>query len=89
MEFTKMHGLGNDFIILDVMSSPAPENPAALAKKLCDRHFSIGADGLVVDASNNWQFGFLISEGEVVMCRCGDICSRYSGFKGLEGYDFG
>ena len=51
--------------------------------------YTIGTDGLVVDASNNWQFGFLISEGEVVMCRCGDICSRYSGFKGLEGYDFG
>lgn len=48
MEFTKMHGLGNDFIILDVMDSPAPENPAALAKNLCDRHFSIGADGLVL-----------------------------------------
>lgn len=48
MDFIKMHGLGNDFIILDVMDSPAPENPARMAKKLCDRHFSIGGDGLVL-----------------------------------------
>jgi diaminopimelate epimerase len=48
MEFIKMHGLGNDFILLDVMNSPAPGEPSELARRLCDRHFSIGADGLVL-----------------------------------------
>lgn len=46
MEFTKMHGLGNDFIIVfgeDELPGNAPE----LAVTLCNRFFGIGADGLV------------------------------------------
>lgn len=45
MKFTKWHGLGNDFIIpcqIDFKS----DDISALAVKLCDRHFGIGADGL-------------------------------------------
>jgi len=46
MEFTKMHGLGNDFIV--VAGEPKlPDNAAALAIELCNRFFGIGADGLV------------------------------------------
>ncbi|WP_438446747.1 diaminopimelate epimerase [Gorillibacterium sp. sgz5001074] len=46
MEFTKMHGLGNDFII--VAGEPKlPENAAELAIRLCNRYTGIGADGLV------------------------------------------
>jgi diaminopimelate epimerase len=46
MNFTKMHGLGNDFII--VTGEPKlPEQASELAIKLCDRFFGIGADGLV------------------------------------------
>ncbi len=46
MNFTKMNGLGNDFIIVEGEST-LPENAAQLAVKLCDRFFGIGADGLV------------------------------------------
>lgn len=46
MEFTKMHGLGNDFIIVAGEEHP-PENVSQLAIDLCDRNFGIGADGLV------------------------------------------
>jgi diaminopimelate epimerase len=46
MNFTKMHGLGNDFIIV-TGESQLPEQAAELAIKLCDRFFGIGADGLV------------------------------------------
>jgi diaminopimelate epimerase len=46
MNFTKMHGLGNDFIIV-TGESKLPEQAAELAIKLCDRFFGIGADGLV------------------------------------------
>lgn len=46
MEFTKMHGLGNDFIIVGG-ESKLPENAAQLAIELCNRYFGIGADGLV------------------------------------------
>lgn len=46
MEFTKMHGLGNDFIVI-YGEQALPENAAELAIKWCDRYFGIGADGLV------------------------------------------
>ncbi|MEX2416562.1 MAG: diaminopimelate epimerase [Paenibacillaceae bacterium] len=46
MIFTKMHGLGNDFIVL-ATEARLPDNAAELAIQYCDRHFGIGADGLV------------------------------------------
>ncbi|MDT3425648.1 diaminopimelate epimerase [Paenibacillus forsythiae] len=46
MEFTKMHGLGNDFIVVFGEKS-LPGNASELAVKLCNRFFGIGADGLV------------------------------------------
>lgn len=47
MEFVKMHGLGNDFIIVRVSSFEEVEMIKPYAKSLCHRHFGIGADGLV------------------------------------------
>ena len=49
LQFTKMHGIGNDFIIIDGFRQ-AIHDPSALAVKLCDRRFGIGADGLIVAA---------------------------------------
>jgi diaminopimelate epimerase len=46
MEFTKMHGLGNDFILIQG-ESKLPNNASQLAIELCNRFFGIGADGLV------------------------------------------
>ncbi|WP_339315620.1 diaminopimelate epimerase [Paenibacillus sp. FSL R10-2734] len=46
MEFTKMHGLGNDFIVV-FGEQELPSNAAELAVTLCNRFFGIGADGLV------------------------------------------
>lgn len=46
MEFTKMHGLGNDFIVV-AGGQALPDNAAELAVQLCNRFFGIGADGLV------------------------------------------
>ncbi|HML68790.1 MAG TPA: diaminopimelate epimerase [Clostridia bacterium] len=46
MQFTKVHGLGNDFIILDGRTQT--RDYAALAKKLCHRQTGIGADGLLI-----------------------------------------
>jgi len=46
VEFVKMHGLGNDFIVV-AGERELPEGASELAVKLCDRHFGIGADGLV------------------------------------------
>ncbi len=48
MDFIKMHGLGNDFIVLDLLDHAPPADPAALAREVCDRHFAVGADGLAL-----------------------------------------
>nr|WP_324616480.1 diaminopimelate epimerase [Lusitaniella coriacea] len=47
VEFTKYHGLGNDFILIDNRRSPEPILTPDLAIKMCDRHFGIGADGVI------------------------------------------
>ena len=47
MRFTKMHGLGNDYIFVKNMKEDL-QNPAILAQKISDRHFGIGSDGLVL-----------------------------------------
>ncbi len=46
MEFTKMNGLGNDFVVF-ANEKQLPENASELAIELCNRYFGIGADGLV------------------------------------------
>ncbi|QDY83195.1 diaminopimelate epimerase [Paenibacillus polymyxa] len=52
MEFTKMNGLGNDFIVW-YGHQELPSDAAELAVQLCDRHFGIGADGLVYILPSN------------------------------------
>ncbi|MHC4623097.1 MAG: diaminopimelate epimerase [Planctomycetota bacterium] len=49
MKFTKMHGLGNDYIYVNCFEEKL-KNPAKLAPAISDRHFGIGADGLVLIA---------------------------------------
>ncbi len=46
MRFTKMHGIGNDFVMVDGTAEARPDD-AAVAR-ICDRHFGVGADGLIV-----------------------------------------
>jgi diaminopimelate epimerase len=48
MRFTKMHGIGNDYVYVDCFAQPTPADPAALAKKISDRHFGVGGDGLIL-----------------------------------------
>ena len=47
MKFTKMHGIGNDYVYMDC-TKEAPENPEELARLVSDRHKGIGADGLIL-----------------------------------------
>ncbi len=47
IEFTKYHGLGNDFILIDNRHSSEPVVTPEQAVVLCDRHFGIGADGVI------------------------------------------
>jgi len=47
MKFTKMHGIGNDYIYIDCFREKV-RNPSRLAVKLSDRHFGVGGDGLIL-----------------------------------------
>ena len=47
IEFTKYHGLGNDFILIDNRADAEPIISSEQAVKVCDRHFGIGADGVI------------------------------------------
>ena len=47
MRFTKMHGLGNDYIYVNGFKEKIA-NPSELAIMLSDRHFGIGSDGLII-----------------------------------------
>ncbi len=47
MEFTKMHGLGNDYVYVNCFEETV-DNPAELAVAVSDRHFGIGSDGLIL-----------------------------------------
>lgn len=47
MNFTKMHGLGNDFVLVYQTQAPSHPEMSTLAQKMCDRHLGVGADGLV------------------------------------------
>ena len=84
IKFTKMNGLGNDFVILDYSEFQKTKlSPDKLAQKLCNRNFSIGADGLIIvnpdtdKADISWIF--YNSDGSVAqMCGNGMRCfSRY------------
>ena len=47
MKFTKMHGLGNDYVYVDTFDQSVPD-PAAMAIAVSRPHFGVGADGLVL-----------------------------------------
>jgi diaminopimelate epimerase len=48
MRFTKMHGIGNDYVYIDCVNNPPPADPAALSRVISDRHFGVGSDGLIL-----------------------------------------
>jgi len=86
MKFTKWQGCGNDFVLFDCLQEDI-ENYAAAARKVCDRHYGVGADGiLVVLPSEQADFRMRIfnTDGsEAEMCGNGIRCfARYL-------YDFG
>lgn len=81
ISFTKMHGLGNDYIyieLLDNKNNIAQEEVPSLTRYLCNRHFGIGADGVIlIDKSNVADFKMTIynSDGsKAEMCGNGIRC---------------
>lgn len=78
INFNKMHGTGNDFIIIRYEDFPFEERFSELAKKVCHRNFGIGADGLlVVNKSDKADFKmhYYNSDGSLAaMCGNGIRC---------------
>jgi diaminopimelate epimerase len=79
IEFTKYHGLGNDFILIDNRSSSSPVITPEQAVKLCDRHFGIGADGVIFalpgESGTDYTMRIFNSDGsEPEMCGNGIRC---------------
>ena len=50
MQFTKMHGAGNDYVYVSAFTERLPGDLPELARQMADRHFGVGGDGLVVIA---------------------------------------
>ncbi len=84
LRFTKMHGAGNDFIVLDATRGPLPLS-AAQYRFLADRRFGVGADQILIvepgSAEQNTDFTYRIINadgGEVEQCGNGARCfARY------------
>ena len=96
MPFEKMHGLGNDFVIINNMHLPEDANEAyekGLCKKICDRNRGIGADGMIIidqvkdseEAIRSWRF--YNADGSIAeMCGNGIRCAaKYIYEHGLSG----
>lgn len=79
LRFTKMHGLGNDFVMIDAISQKVSITPDR-ARRLADRHFGVGCDQVLVvepPSSPDVDFGYRIFNydgGEVENCGNGARC---------------
>ncbi len=79
VEFTKYQGLGNDFVLIDNRQQPEPKLTQQQAEKVCNRHFGVGADGVifVLPGQGNTDYTMRIynSDGsEPEMCGNGIRC---------------
>jgi diaminopimelate epimerase len=87
MRFTKMHGIGNDYVYVNGFTETVAD-PAAVAKKVSDRHYGIGSDGLILilpsDKADVRMRMFNIDGSEGEMCGNGIRCvAKYSFDHGL------
>ena len=77
IKFTKMHGLGNDYVYIDAINQKI-ENESSLAKFVSNRHFGIGSDGLILickSDSADFKMRMFNSDGsEAEMCGNGIRC---------------
>jgi diaminopimelate epimerase len=89
LQFTKMHGIGNDFVIVDDRDSRLSEDLLpALSRLLNDRRFGVGGDGLILlrpakEAGNDYAMRMLNPDGsEAEMCGNGIRCLAKFAFEG-------
>jgi diaminopimelate epimerase len=88
MRFTKMHGIGNDYVYVDGFAEKLAD-PASVARKISDRHFGIGGDGLILilpsDKADVKMRMFNADGSEAEMCGNGIRCvAKYAYEHGLS-----
>ena len=93
LKFTKMHGLGNDFVVLDGINQSLTLDPTQI-RQLADRHFGIGCDQVLLVEASDWaeaDFRYRIFNadgGEVEQCGNGARCfARFVRDRGLTQED--
>ncbi|HWQ93988.1 MAG TPA: diaminopimelate epimerase, partial [Gammaproteobacteria bacterium] len=89
VKFTKMHGLGNDFVVIDAINQPVTLTPEQ-ARFIADRHFGVGCDQVLLierPRTPDVDFAYRIYNadgGEVEQCGNGARCfARYVRDQGL------
>ena len=87
IKFTKMEGIGNDYVYINTFEQKVL-NPSELSKKISDRHFGVGSDGLILIGSSDiadFKMSIYNSDGsQAEMCGNGIRCvAKYVYDKGL------
>ncbi|MDG1697476.1 MAG: diaminopimelate epimerase [Polaribacter sp.] len=78
LEFYKYQGTGNDFVMIDNRSKSFPKENTNIIPKLCDRHFGIGADGVIlIENDTNFDFKMIYfnADGSQTFCGNGGRCA--------------
>ena len=92
MRFTKMQGVGNDFVVMDAAELPPESLLSELAVTLCDRKFGVGADGLLVISQTKdgtlFRMRMFNPDGTEDMCgnglRCVSLWALKAGWLGMK-----
>ncbi len=84
--FVKYHGTGNDFVLIDNRTGFFPTDNLDLVRDMCDRHFGVGSDGLMLIQNHgeaNFEMVFFNPDGSKSLCGNGSRCAVHFAF-GLE-----
>jgi diaminopimelate epimerase len=80
LRFAKLEGTGNDFILVNDLDGAFPAQDLALVRRLCDRHFGIGSDGLILiqpmrEVGTDFHMEFFNPDGSKSFCGNGSRCA--------------
>lgn len=78
LHFYKYHGTGNDFIMLDDREGQWSDDAGSLIPRLCDRHFGIGSDGLILIRNHeeaDFEMVYFNPDGSQSLCGNGSRCA--------------
>ena len=78
LTFYKYQGTGNDFVMLDNRNQSFPKGDISLINKLCDRHFGIGSDGVILieeDDNSDFKMSYFNADGSETFCGNGGRCA--------------